>query len=112
MNSSFGKEQVLRNQGGLAQKHFNVGDMRNLVVALPGLPEQCAIAGALGDADALIEALEELVAKKRQIKHGAMQELLTGQNRLPGFTGKWETKRLHTVLRKGRLGGNYSNCTF
>ena len=43
INSSVGKEQVLRNQGGLAQKHFNVGDMRNLMVALPPLPEQRAI---------------------------------------------------------------------
>lgn len=102
INSSFGKEQVLRNQGGLAQKHFNVGDMRNLVVALPPLHEQRAIAGALSDADALIESLEQLVAKKRQIKHGAMQELLTGRRRLPGFTGKWGTcrfDRLFTALR-------------
>src|SRR5436305_8150019 len=45
----------------------------------PTKAEQEAIAGALSDADALIDALEQLVAKKRQIKHGAMQELLTGQ---------------------------------
>ncbi|MFO0879954.1 MAG: restriction endonuclease subunit S [Gemmataceae bacterium] len=51
----------------------------------PTRAEQEAIAGALSDADALIESLEQLVAKKRQIKHGAMQELLTGQKRLPGF---------------------------
>jgi len=56
--------------------------------------EQQAIANALSDADALIESLEQLVAKKRQIKHGAMQQLLTGQKRLPGFTGEWEMKRL------------------
>jgi type I restriction enzyme S subunit len=56
---------------------------------LPLLTEQIAITGALSDADALIESLEQLVAKKRQIKHGAMQQLLTGQKRLPGFTGKW-----------------------
>ncbi|MFQ3582233.1 restriction endonuclease subunit S [Chloracidobacterium validum] len=60
----------------------------------PTLAEQEAIAGALSDADALIESLEQLVAKKRQIKHGAMQQLLTGQKRLPGFSGEWETKRL------------------
>jgi type I restriction enzyme, S subunit len=63
----------------------------------PTKAEQEAIAGALSDADALIESLELLVAKKRQIKHGAMQQLLTGQKRLPGFTGEWETKRLGEI---------------
>ena len=62
---------------------------------LPPTPnEQDAIAAALSDADALIESLERLIAKKRDIKHGTMQELLTGKKRLPGFKGKWETKTL------------------
>lgn len=64
----------------------------------PSVAEQEAIAEALGDADALIESLERLIAKKRDIKQGAMQELLTGQKRLPGFTGKWEVKRLGDCL--------------
>jgi type I restriction enzyme S subunit len=51
------------------------------------LIEQEVIAEALRDADALVESLEELLAKKRQIKQGAMQELLTGKKRLPGFSG-------------------------
>jgi type I restriction enzyme, S subunit len=55
---------------------------------LPPLAEQKAIAEALSDADALIAALEGLIAKKRQIKQGTMQELLTGKRRLPGFSGK------------------------
>jgi type I restriction enzyme S subunit len=59
--------------------------------------EQQAIATALSDADALIEALEQLLAKKHQIKQGAMQELLTGQRRLPGFAGEWEVKRLGDI---------------
>lgn len=60
-----------------------------LKVALPHVTEQQAIADALGDADALIESLEHLLAKKRQIKQGTMQALLTGQQRLPGFEGAW-----------------------
>ena len=56
----------------------------------PTKVEQEAIAGALSDADALIESLEQLLAKKRQIKQGTMQELLTGKKRLPGFTAKWK----------------------
>jgi type I restriction enzyme, S subunit len=55
----------------------------------PNKAEQEAIAEALSDADALIEALEKLLAKKRQVKQGAMQELLTGNKRLPGFPDKW-----------------------
>lgn len=64
----------------------------------PTLAEQQAIAAALSDADALIESLEQLIAKKRQIKQGAMQELLTGKRRLPGFTGKWEKQSLSSVV--------------
>lgn len=51
--------------------------------------EQQDIAEALSDADALIESLQQLIAKKRALKQGAMQALLTGRQRLPGFTGEW-----------------------
>ena len=59
--------------------------------------EQHAIAEALSDADALIKSLEQLLAKKRQIKQGAMQELLTGKKRLSGFTENWHVKTLRDV---------------
>ena len=69
--------------------------LKAFTMPLPPTPnEQDAIAAALSDADALIESLERLIAKKRDIKHGTMQELLTGKKRLPGFKGKWETKTL------------------
>ena len=65
----------------------------SLLVPLPPTHvEQEAIAGALSDADALIESLEQLLTKKRQIKQGAMQDLLTGKKRLPGFSGKWKVE--------------------
>ena len=71
-----------------------MGDSEFQYIPLPPtLAEQEAIAEALSDADALIESLEQLLAKKRQIKKGAMQELLTGKKRLPGFSGEWEQKR-------------------
>jgi len=66
----------------------------NLPIPLPPLPEQRAIATALSDVDALLAALDRLIAKQRDLKQAAMQQLLTGQTRLPGFTGKWETKRV------------------
>jgi len=59
--------------------------------------EQEAIAEVLSDADALIESLEQLLAKKRQIKQGATQELLTGKKRLQGFTIEWEPSSLGTI---------------
>lgn len=58
-------------------------------IALPPKPEQEAIATTLSDMDALITNMEKLIAKKKAIKQGAVQELLTGKRRLPGFTGQW-----------------------
>jgi type I restriction enzyme S subunit len=63
-------------------------------VPLPKLPEQRAIATALSDVDGLLGGLDRLIAKKRDLKQAAMQQLLTGQTRLPGFHGEWEVKRL------------------
>ncbi|WP_439643464.1 restriction endonuclease subunit S [Gemmatimonas sp.] len=67
-------------------------------IPLPPLPEQRAIASALSDVDALLEGLTRLIAKKRDLKQAAMQQLLTGQTRLPGFAGEWEVKPLRDVL--------------
>lgn len=80
---------------------INKTALGGLPVAVPSKTEQRAIATALSDADALIESLDRLIAKRRAIKQAAMQQLLTGQTRLPGFTGEWETKRL------GALGTTY-----
>ncbi|KAF5414969.1 MAG: Type-1 restriction enzyme MjaXIP specificity protein [Candidatus Methanogaster sp.] len=69
--------------------HISPGDIWSFAIPLPPtLAEQTAIATALSDADALIQSLERLIAKKREIKQGAMQELLTGKKRLPGFEKK------------------------
>ena len=69
-------------------------DIRDFVISYPPKAEQQAIAEALSDADALIESLDQLITKKRQIKQGAMQELLTGKRRLPGFSDEWKEKSL------------------
>ncbi|MEW9298647.1 restriction endonuclease subunit S [Acetobacter oryzifermentans] len=66
------------------------------------LKEQEAIAEALSDADALIEGLERLIAKKRLIKQGAMQELLTGRRRLPGFSEEWIEHKLSEISSFGK----------
>ena len=78
-----------------AQPKLALTRLRKFIIPLPPTEaEQEAIASALSDADALIESLERLIAKKRDIKQAAMQELLTGRKRLPGFEGAWVTKRL------------------
>lgn len=80
---------------GSALQEIPIAALRSFKIALPPTKaEQEAIAEVLSDTDGLIESLEQLVAKKRHLKQGAMQELLTGKKRLPGFTGEWEVKRL------------------
>jgi type I restriction enzyme, S subunit len=70
-----------------------------LPVALPAITEQRAIATALSDMDALLGGLERLIAKKRDLKQAAMQQLLTGETRLPGFSGGWEVKKLGEIAK-------------
>ena len=67
------------------------------VFLFPPFPEQRAIAAALSDVDALLAKLDQIIAKKRDLKQAAMQQLLTGKKRLPGFSGEWEVKRLGDV---------------
>lgn len=79
-------------------KKINMGEIGSIPIPVPqSKAEQEAIAEALSDADALIEFLEQLLAKKRHLKQGARQELLTGKKRLPGFIGGWEVKRLGEI---------------
>jgi len=90
---------------GQAYPQISLKQVREAEISIPPTKaEQEAIAESLSDADALIESLEQLIAKKRQIKQGAMQELLTGKRRLSGFSGEWETKLLGNLgnFLKGR----------
>jgi type I restriction enzyme S subunit len=82
-----------------AQLNINLEKLRPYLLAVPPFTEQRAIAEALTDADALIDSLEQLLTKKRQIKQGAMQELLAGQRRLPGFAGLVQTTNLGSVCK-------------
>ncbi len=74
---------------GSGQPLITGTQLKALALCAPPLPEQRAIAGALSDVDALLGALDQLIAKKRDLKQAAMQQLLTGQTRLPGFHGEW-----------------------
>ena len=76
---------------------LNANNIEKIIAAVPSHAEQKQIAGALSDVDSMISSLEKLIAKKKAIKQGAMQELLTGKKRLPGFTGKWKTMPLGEI---------------
>ena len=89
--------------------HLGAGRFANLTIPVPPLIEQQAIAGSLSDADELIAALEALIAKKRDIKQGAMRELVTGEKRLPGFKEEWVLTRLE-ALADIRSGGTPSTA--
>ena len=106
-----------------AKAGMSLPTVQKLAFALPPLPEQRAIATALSDVDALLAALDRLIAKQRDLKQAAMQQLLTGQTRLPGFTGKWETKTLGEITdsldnlrvplnesQRERMKGDYPYC--
>jgi type I restriction enzyme, S subunit len=99
MNSPIGRTQVANVQYGTAQKQFNISDAINFSYPVPLLPEQRAIAAALSDVDALISGLNQLIAKKRDLKQAAMQQLLNGKTRLPGFSGEWKVKRLGELAK-------------
>ncbi len=79
---------------GTSQRHIYRRDFESLRIPFPSVAEQHAIATALSDVDALLGGLDQLIAKKRDLKQAAMQQLLTGQTRLPGFDGDWEVKTL------------------
>ena len=83
---------------GTAQPKLNKLVCSGIPVVQPPMAEQRAIATALSDVDRLLAGLDRLIAKKRDLKQATMQQLLTGQTRLPGFHGEWEVKRLGDVI--------------
>ena len=82
---------------GDAVVHIHTKELGDVVIPFPKLEEQEKIADALSGVDDMIEVLDEAIAKKRQIKEGLMQQLLTGKTRLPGFSGEWLTVSLGSI---------------
>jgi type I restriction enzyme S subunit len=91
--------QYLRYAAGSSVLNLNKDIVSRVHVAIPGPQEQANISKALGEVDQLIEQLEGLIYKKKNIKQAAMQELLTGKRRLPGFSGEWEGARLGELFK-------------
>ena len=89
--------QLIQTTG--AQPKLALGRIAKFFISIPkDIGEQHAIAEVLSDVDGLISALDALIAKKRAIKQATMQQLLTGETRLPGFNGEWETKQTGELI--------------
>lgn len=93
------RKRLEQAMNGSALQEIPIAALRSFDIGLPpSFDEQQAIARMLSDADALLVTLNQLIAKKRDLKQAAMQQLLTGQPRLPGFSGEWEQKTLGECL--------------
>lgn len=91
---------------GTTIKNLGLGTIRNTPILIPkDIQEQTIIATSLSDIDGLISALSKLIDKKKKIKQGAMQELLTGEKRLDRFSGQWLEIKLGDIcdIKKGQL---------
>lgn len=97
LNSRPIAQQKAQRAQGDAVVHIYPDALAKLLLPLPPLHEQQAIAAALSDADGVVAGLEQVIAKKRLIKQGAMQDLLTARRRLPGFSGEWAVKQLGSL---------------
>lgn len=91
-------KQYKAKAAGSGVLNLNKELVASVLLGYPTKPEQKAIASALSDVDALLSSLDALLAKKRDIKTAAMQELVTGRRRLPGFKSSWETKKIGEIL--------------
>ena len=95
--SSFFQTQIKEETQGSTRARTSISKLRKNKVLLPSIEEQKRIAEALSDVDSMISSLEKLIEKKKAVKQGAMQELLTGKKRLPGFAGDIEHKPLSSL---------------
>jgi type I restriction enzyme S subunit len=112
IRSSATRARLDQSMNGSALQEIPIATLRSFKIARPPTrEEQEAIAEALSDADALIESLEQLLAKKRHLKQGAMQELLTGKKRLPGFGEEWKIRQIGDIMARIANGAVYKATT-
>lgn len=92
------RKEMERRASGSTFKEISPSNLSSIQCAIPPYKEQRRIAKSLSNVDALIAAVEKKIEKKKLIKQGAMQQLLTGKKRLPGYEGEWVEKRLGDLL--------------
>lgn len=95
------QSQLIENATGSTALGIQRKKFEKLSVVCPPLAEQRTIAAALSDVDALLTKLDQLISKRRDLKQAAMQQLLTGQTRLPGFSGVWEVRTIEDCEKLG-----------
>ncbi|HAU4887856.1 TPA: restriction endonuclease subunit S [Aeromonas hydrophila] len=104
---------VVVNSMRSGQPGINGSEYANLLIPTPTIEEQTAIANVLSDSDALIDALEQLIAKKQAIKTATMQQLLTGRTRLPAFTLRPDgTKKGYKTSELGEIPEDWEVMTY
>ena len=102
-NAAYVVSQKSAKGQGDAVVHISKDSLAEIMLYVPqNKDEQQAIAEALSDIDGLIATLDKKIAKKRLIKQGAMQQLLTGKKRLPGYTGEWIEKKVKDIFKVTR----------
>lgn len=101
------KSKLLNYASGSTFLEISPKQVKKIKIIFPSDPEeQSAIATALSETDELIQKLDKLISKKKDIKKGAMQELLTGKKRLPGFSGEWENLIFDDIISNFTTGLN------
>jgi type I restriction enzyme S subunit len=103
------RKQIISIGQGVVRANIGQADLKKVLVAVPPLKEQEAIAKTLSDTDAYIISIEKIIEKKRLIKKGVMSELITGKKRLTGFSRPWSRKKLKDVCQSfttGKLDAN------
>ena len=110
LSSNIVYQQYISMAAGSSVKNLNKDKVSALTVIYPDIAEQERIAEALSDVDSMVSSLEKLIAKKKAVKQGAMQELLTGKKRLKGFSEDWQIKKLeeYCSLITKQTGFDYS----
>jgi type I restriction enzyme S subunit len=107
LQSSCVRQQFFDGLTGSTIGNLGLSAIRSTYIPLPlSDSEQTSIAKALGEVDDLLYSLDQLLIKKQSIKQAALQELLTGKRRLPGFEGEWETIRLGDHVKYLKNGTN------
>lgn len=98
--SKKGQSQIDSFQAGGNRQGLNFEQISSFIIPIPkDTKEQSAISVAISDIESLIDKTDKLIDKKKAIKQGAMQQLLSGKKRLPGFSGEWKEKKLGDISK-------------
>lgn len=111
LRSTIVRNQIIKGGQGAVRTNIGQGDLSQIKIPLPPLPEQKAIAQVLSTADAAIHTTEKLIVQKELRKKWLMQQLLTGKKRLKGFGGEWKEKKLSDLFDRVTRKNTEGNTT-